>query len=285
MKKLFTFVFLAVAIVGFGKMAFPAHAAASLTPEQTAALQTQLDALKANLTQLQLKAAQPAIPVPQKTSALTAEDAAALRSALSSLVTALGNLQAEFTTHPELAQQNAPAIFNALQGMTKTLAAISTSVGSVNAGSIALAPPAVSGKIVVRSAPILAPAAQAVTPTIPTVAALTPSATPTQPLVSANTNQAASADNQVAQIGSASSFKNMNWPLIVVVILVIAAVALWLFWPESDGRKKVVKATASHAPAAPVATVMPQSQSQPHVQPQQHQPQSQQQSQQQRRPA
>ena len=173
MKKLFTFVFLVVAIVSFGGITRPVHADTTLTPAQAAALQTQLDGLKASLAKLQAQAASPSVPVQPQPSVLATEDAAALRSALSSLAAVLGNLQTRFAADPELATRNAPVVFSALQGMAKTLTVIGTAIGGANASPVAVAQPAAPGKAFAQATP--APVAAPV-PTAP--AALAPPATP-----------------------------------------------------------------------------------------------------------
>jgi hypothetical protein len=44
----------------------------------------------------------------------------------------------------------------------------------------------------------------------------------------------------------------LNWPIILVVLLVVAAIALWLWWPEegNDGRQ-AAKQAAKPAPFQP----------------------------------
>ena len=224
----------------------------TLTPAQAAALGQSLDALKAKVLQLQSQAAaqgsSPAaagVPLSLKPPALSPEDVVSLQNALSLLASALSDLQSTFARNPQIAAGREAALAAAFQGIGKTLAAISVITGSGPAATVAAATPA--------------PAVNA-----PSVAQAQPETPSITPLVSSadNGNPAPAAPAEIAQVSSAWSLKNMNWPLVAVVVLIIVAVALWLFWPgEEDERKKTAKksvapAPVRSAPLAPPATLI-----------------------------
>ena len=252
MKKLLTSVFLFVAIVSFGGNLFSAHAE-TLTPAQIGVLQQSLDALKAKLFELRQQAASqaasqastpaasgvtltlqsaPASPVSAMTGP-SMDETVAIKSALSSLATALSGLQSTVANNPQLVTTNAHGISMALSGIGNSLAMMGTMLGAGHMSSgvvaITLATQSVLSAPVVAVAP--SPSAQ--------VAA--------QPLLSANGNGSPesfspAADNvQTAQAVSAWSWKNLNWPLVAVGFLILAAIALWLFWPDEEESKVVVR--------------------------------------------
>jgi hypothetical protein len=248
MKKLFTFLFLFVAVASFGGMMHPAHAASAYTPAETAALQMQLDSLKAKLLELQAQqaatqASTPVASVTYQASSLSAEDLGSIANALSALATALIGLQAQFAANPQFAAEHAPVVLSALQGMGKTLTMIGTSIG---AKSVASAGTPANSQPIAQGAPT-APAAS-----VPVVAQA-PVASP--PLLATDGNNAAAVP-ETAQVVSSWSFKNLNWPLVIVGILILAAIALWLFWPGEDDSKKAMnmKKNVPSVPARPAPT-------------------------------
>ena len=251
MKKTFVSVLAFVAIASFGGIALlPFSAQAALTPAQAASVQATLNTVEAELAQLEAQenvsptvvsgATLTLVPATAVTGVSTGNLAAA-ESALSSLVTALSGLETTIANTPQLTPTEAQGVSAALQGVSNTLATIST---IVSGGSVASASPAPAGSATpttpVASVPT-APLAMSA-PSTPTTPAITPAA-PTDNVLPAPTAQAA----------SSWSFKDLNWPFIVVGILVVAAIALWLWWPsdEEDGGSKGKRKDASGTPVKP----------------------------------
>jgi hypothetical protein len=256
MKKLIISVWTFVAIASFGGNILPVHAA-TLTPTEQATLQQSLDAMKAQLLQLesQQAAAQASSPVVSGAK-LSLTDSAAVNTALTSLAVALTNLQATIQNNPQIATANAQGISLALQGIGKTLVMIGTTVVTGN-NSIASTAPA-------PSSPKPASA--------PSVAMNTPAPTPTpstgiQPLIGATGNgtpaattpSAAPQSAQVAQVSNAWSLKDIAWPYVAVGILVILAIALWLWWPseeEDNAKGKKIVPMVPAKPEQPPVTIL-----------------------------
>jgi hypothetical protein len=261
MKKLFVSVFCLVAIASFGGIIASAHAqTASLTPAEAAALQQELSTLKAKLLELQAQAAaqqsaQPAgsggvmsSPAAQGSSltltgpVLSAQDVASLSSALTLLATALQNLQAQFAANPSLATGHETAVLATLQGIGLTLSSIGNAITNAPVAAAAPAPAAATPSPVAQSSPSAAPSKGTAASPTPEGSLATPSANATP---------------EIAQMGTTFSLNNLNWPLIVVIILILAAIASWLFWPgEGDATRRMARARTpappSAAPPAPV---------------------------------
>lgn len=250
MKKIFVSVFLFVAIVSFGGIVASAHAqtaSPALTPEQAAMLQQSLNALKTKLLLLQAQAAAqsgsqvstPAVSGSSLTlgaSMLSAQDIASLQNALTLLASALTSLQSELAANPQLAAGREGLVLSALKGIGTTLTAIGTTIGNTSAGSVAYSgTPKVS---VTPSAGTSGPTAQAAPSAGPSTQGAQGSLiAPTTPAPTAN------ATPETAQVQSIWSLKNLNWPLTIVIILVLAVIALWLFWPgDEDKTKKAASA-------------------------------------------
>lgn len=243
MKKILISVFALVAIASFGGIVTSAHAqTATLTPDETAALQAQLDSLTVELAALQAQVAmQTAASAPitppvmvQTTYGISTEDITSIQSALSMLASALTSLNAQIALDPTLAAGKEPIISSALQGIGTTLVSIGTTVA--NSGyvyyPVAATTPSPKGTGSVAQS---APSTQ-----------VTPITVPPQDAVSspsAEGSLAAPAANSIpetAQVASGWSFKKMNWPLTIAIILVLAVIAMWLFWPGEEEKKKVV---------------------------------------------
>lgn len=274
MKKLFVSLFCLVAIAGFGGIIASAHAqttqTAPLTPAEATQLQQELSTLKAKLLELRAQeaaqspaqsasAATGAMSSPAATgsslslggTALTATDIASLQHALSLLATALQGIQSEFSANPSLASGHEAAVLAALKSVGTTLASIGSSIAAAS-----VVPQAQSGPAAVATAPSAAAGQSAPAATPPQGTTNAPSAEGTLPAPpAANTNPTNPQTNpQIAQMGNTFSFAHLNWPLIIVIILIVAAIALWLFWPgESDATKKLAKQAAS-VPSAPLSS-------------------------------
>lgn len=243
MKKLLTILFVFVAIASFGGN-IAVTKADTLTPAQAAAFQQTLDSLKAKLLDLQAQANAQASSQPpvvsgapltlQNGAVLSSLDAASLRSTLTLLATALTNLQLTIAQNPQLTAGREGVVLLTLKGIGTTLASIGTTITGSSPVAIA-------------------------TPNAPATPAAPP--TETAPLLSAGGESSpaaatpANAAPQTAQAGSSWSFKNLNWPLVVIIVLVLIAVALWLFWPgEEDRGRTKRKAAPQLQPSAPPKT-------------------------------
>ncbi len=246
MKKIFISLSVFVAIVGFGGPTLIANAQA-VSPDQTAQLQQTINTLEAKLMQLQAQANGQTVAAPAPM--ISASDAAAVNTALTALTQALSGLQTAIAVNPQMAIANASGISLALQGMSKTLALIGTTLAGGNAV-------ASTRTVAVNSGPtgpvaVSAPSSPAA-PASPSVA---------QPLVSANSNGASVvttptvATPETAQASSAWSFASIEWPYVIVGLLVLAVIALWLFWPSEDEGNKKAKKNVGGIPAKPVTVV------------------------------
>jgi len=222
MKKILIFgiVLVAIASVGGNRMNVISAHAQTLTQADAASLQASVDALKARLADLQAQAnvQQPLLSVSGEpvalqqapvTATLSEADVASLKSALSALAGVLTTLQSEFSANPGFAAQNSGGVIIALQGIGNTLAMIGTSLQGTSA-----------------------------TPVTPVAAA--PKASEPAPFAVSNPVAIApSANNQeqTAAVSSAWSLGNLNWPLVAIVSLAVAAIALWLWWPSKEEEK------------------------------------------------
>lgn len=282
MKKLFVSLFLLVAIASFGGILAPvaAHADTALTPAQAAVLQQSLEAMKAKLLDLQAQAAAqtatqagPVVTV-SGTATLSASDMASLTNALSLLASALTSLQTSLAQNPQLAAGREQAVLATLKGVGTVLATIGTTLGGTTGGteSVAIATP---------TPVVQPPVAGGTQVTIQSAAPLVSAGT--LPSAEGSLANPANASPEIAQVGSTWSFKNLNWPLVIVIVLVVAAVALWLFWPngeEKTKRKPVVTMVAPKPmPQQPTVPQFPtpqspmmQSSTLPQQQPQQRKP-------------
>ncbi|MGC9968927.1 MAG: hypothetical protein ABSC29_04350 [Minisyncoccia bacterium] len=273
MKKLFIILLFVVAIASFGGIlrSVPAHADETLSPAQTAVLQQSLDAMKAQLSELQSQAAAQAgaSVLTSHVNGLSTEDVASLRSALSLLSSALISLQTSLAQNPQLIAGREGAVLTTLRGVGAVLATIGTTLGGENnVASVSVSAPIVQSQPAAGTSPYVPPLLSA--------GGRSAMGTPTQMTF-------ASAVAETAQVGSTWSFKNLNWPLVIVIILVVVAVALWLFWPggEDKGKPKedIFLTSTPIRPTTPMVSPIVKEM------PQQPQSQNQTQSQQQRRPA
>lgn len=202
--------------------AISAHAQ-TLTQADASSLQASVDALKAKFAELQAQAGVQRPPVLRQAPPISEADARSLNSALSALAGVLTTLQSEFSANPGFAAQNSGGVIIALQGIGNTLAMIGTSLQGAPSASVAAAPKA--GKPTIAQAPAASPL----------------------PSDGANTQSKEEAPLPVsipatAEVSSAWSLRNFNWPLVAAVVLIVAAIALWLWWPtkekERDGNDK-----------------------------------------------
>lgn len=245
MKKILIFgiVFVAIASIGGNRINIISAHAETLTPAQAASLQASLDVLKAKLVTLEAEAnarhSSPAVsgaPLALQATPLSLSnaDVASLRGALTALAGMLTELGAKFSANPQFAAQNSGAVLTALQGIGNTLAMIGTSLGSSNFASGAS--PAVIAQAAPPASPISMPAPQ---PKGTPFSASNPVA-----IVSGANDRA-----QTAEVSSAWSLGKLNWPLVAVTLLALAAMVLWLWWPASENSKNSTKKSASPVPA------------------------------------
>ncbi|HEX4104289.1 MAG TPA: hypothetical protein VHZ04_02305 [Candidatus Paceibacterota bacterium] len=266
MKKLLTYFSLIVAIASFGGLIATANAQA-ISPQEATQLQATLNSVSAELAALQAQAntqanggatAPAAVTTPTVMTTLSPADAAAVNTALSSLVSALSGLETAIAQNPQVATTNAQGISVALQGIGKTLLAITT---TINGGTVASGPALAQNSTGAAGASGNGSIAAANPPSPSTagagsgIAPSTASNGNSAPAVNAAPTATPAAAPQTAQVASAFSLKNIRWPYVVAGILVILAVALWLFWPgegEDNDKKNVVKKSGGNpAPAKP----------------------------------
>ena len=245
MKKIFTFVFLLVAIVSFGGNIHQTHAA-TLTPQETASLQASLDVLKAKLQALQTQVATQTTgsvvvsPISTQLPALQAaapspEEAKMLNGVLSSLTTVLTSLKVKLSENPNFATQNASATLLTLRGIGKTLAAINTMAGNQSleaAGDVAIAR---SNSVPSLAIPVHAP--ESVTQVISAL----PSPAQTSPVKQ---------NLMTAQISSHWSFTKVTWSYIGIGLFALVALALW--FRRSDNGEDEIESSRRTPQLAPV---------------------------------
>lgn len=266
MKKLLILTLVIVAVATFLGTGYRAQASTSLTPEQAAALQQSLDTLKAKLLDLQAQAAakanvnanmnaSPAVlgaTLTLRGSVISSADAASLQSALSMLATALTGLQSSFAQNPQLVAGREASVMNVLRGVSGALSGIGNSLqGQQNIAEAPVTPVAPAAPVA-QAAPapvsVSAPAPAPLTAEAPAAPIVTPAAPSEGNLVTVPANT----DQGTAQAVSSWSFKNLNWPLVIVIVLVIAAIGLWLFWPTDNDENHSEKPTTPLQPVTPM---------------------------------
>lgn len=257
MKKYLNLAALLVAIASYGGIVggtLSVHAQ-SITLEQRATMQQSLDVLKAKLVNLEMQqgvvpqgdeVSADAAPVVVATPSVTlgGSDVVQLEAALSSFAETLTALQTKIAEDPQYMAVNEAAFVATLQGIGNTLASIGAQLEN---SDLAMAAPQAA-----------APAPAQVMPSMnPNPAAATQN--PGSNVVPAANNGSApivNAPAQTAQASNAFSLGKLNWPLIVVIVLVLAAIAIWLFW---DTEEKVVAVkTVANAPQKPMQPFVPQ---------------------------
>ena len=237
MKKFSIAILAFVAMMSFGGNIAAVHAE-TLTPDQAAQISQTIDALKTRLAALQAEAAAagntatPSTPATLAPSvSLSSSDAAALNAALGTLATALTNLQTEIAAHPEMTAGREAAMLTALKGIGGTLTNIAM---------------AASGQPLASKAPVAS--TENAQPSVATIAPSTPSSESTGGGAVAEAPATAPAQAGTAEVASKWSLKGMNWPLVIVIGLIVLAMALWLFWP-SDDDAKAKKVVAKNIPS------------------------------------
>lgn len=267
MKKTIFFVALFAAIVSFGGKMILTHAD-DLTPTDKAALQQSLDVMKAKLVNLEMQAGS----IPQGDSgtgtsmtqvlvqpdmqasvqpgqmALSAQDTAAIQSALEALKVALVGLQSEVASNPDMATAKGPIVIATLQGIGNTLATIGTVIqgGDMTPTTGTITPQGIA------AAPQISPSPSQSFPAMPSVNnpvaqsqtgnGMIPSTPGTVGVV--NTTEPA----QTASIWV--TMKN-NWPLIAITVLVIIAIFLWF---SRDDEQRFAVETIPSIPIRPTET-------------------------------
>ncbi|MDR3582731.1 MAG: hypothetical protein P4L67_05650, partial [Candidatus Pacebacteria bacterium] len=270
----FIFAVMAVAMAGFVIPTGAVRAQATDTPAtvSTATLLQELQVAKATLLNLQMKegmipqgddqtspgtTAQPvtvAQPVPA-TSGLTASEIVHFNEILSQLAGSLLQLAQVVNAHPAMTPAQTASIATALNGMKGALLSMSTEIAQDEGGApIAIATPSTG---VVAGASTAAPSQTAQTP-----AAATPAASASTPAVTAEATPATNSAQAGTKLSSVWSFTKANWPVIVIILLVIAILAI-LFWPEKEAKTSAKtaasapKAAATTAPGTGPVTVAP----------------------------
>ena len=252
MKKLFFFAVLAVALAGFGMQAGTVHAQSMTTSASVsnAQLEQQLQVAKATLINLEMQqgmipagdsqmtsgtAVQPVATTQSNASGLTPTEVSYFNGLLSQLTSSLAQLEATIVANPNLNTTQIASISVTLSGMRGTLLAMTTQIVQDEHNSpIAMTAPS---KGVVAGASTTTPAQ---------IAQTTPAAIPAAAPVT-NTVQA------TTWASSVWSFTKSNWPVIVIILLVIAILAI-LFWPESEAEEPVKTVSYPSAPSAPKVT-------------------------------
>ena len=255
MKK--TFLLAALAIVAaFGMRTGIVHAQTnSSSPANTAALQQQLDVAKATLVNLEMQAgmvpqsddqlganvavtAQPGQPAAASSApALSAAQVIYYRGVLAELSASLTTLQATLKANPTMGVSQASAIASTLDTLRGTVSSIALAITGTNSDLAVNAP---------------APSAPATQGNGGTAAR----GTGTAVAQSAPTTTAAGATSSqvqtTAQVSSVWGFVKNNWPVLVIILLVLAILAI-LFWPENEAKAPTVQKSAASSPKAPEA--------------------------------
>ena len=247
MKKIVLFVFAVVAIAGFGGITVSAHAAtASLTPAEAAVLQSELSVLEAKLHTLQAEAAARGIypasallksaPIPGGLT-LSTQERASLTQALAGLSANLAVAARELAADPTLGGHK-EQVASAVGKIGTMLAAIGNTVAGGAASPVASSvqsPPKATASALVGAKPQSKPTATRASRSAQSpVASIAPAA-------------------GTVKSGLALALAQVNWPLTVVIVLILAAMALWLFWPVEEGAPPAVPAIAAEMPPASVS--------------------------------
>ncbi len=259
MKKTLFFAVLAFAFAGFGLQAGIVHAQ---TTDNTASLQQQLDVAKATLVNLEMKAgmvpqgdnqlaegvtgtAQPAVSAVPATTGLTASEIGYFDGVLNQLSNMLSELSAAVAANPNMSQAQVAAIASTLGSMTKTVSAVANQIAldeQGNGAPIAMTSPSTPTHAA-------APAAgNGGTKTAAPTAQAAPATSTSTVAAAMNTAPAAT-----AQASSFWSFTKSNWPVLAIIVLVIAILAI-LFWPEKEAKAPTIKSSGSVPPSKPAVT-------------------------------
>ena len=289
MKKtlIFAAFFAAMAMVGYGGNALVTHAQTANT-QDSATLQQQLDAAKAQLIQLQMQAGQ--VPagdnsLPQGTATampatgasatastgatLSPADISQMNTALTALANLLVTLQNRISQDPQFIASNAPVVISALQNIGQTVNVIGN---EIETSHLAMAAPQATPPMMSGAGSPATNVAQGNSAAAGAGSSNSASDETTQSGASAQVDQgtqstaAAGTDSgntspannapQTAQASSAFSLSKLNWPLIIVIILIVAAIAMWLWWDDGEDKKPVVKnQTAPQRPQQPVVQI------------------------------
>ncbi len=269
MKKTIFFAVLAVMFAGFGLQTGTVHAQTA----DTAALKQQLDVAHATLVNLEMRAGMipqgdtqiaesiPATSQPSQaaavtvTTGLTESQIAYFDGVLTQLGTMLSELNTAIAANPTMDQAQLSAVASTLGTMKDTVSAITVQIAQdeqANA-SVAITSPLTPSQ---TAAPTAGTGSNA---SAPTVTAQATSSAPAGAAVTAAVNTANPAA-ATAQASSFWSFTKSNWPVLAIIVLVIAILAI-LFWPEKEAKAPVVKSSGA-APSSKPASVQPQTQAQ-----------------------
>jgi hypothetical protein len=254
MKKIFFFAVLAVALAGFGMQTGTVHAQSMTTTGaqvSNAQLEQELQVAKATLVNLEMQQGvipagdsemtsgtteQPVAVAQPTTSGLTPTEVSYFNGILSQLTSSLGQLEATIVANPNLNTTQLASISTALNGMKGTLLAMTTQIAQdENISNIAMTSPS---RGVVAGASTVAPAQVAQTASATT---------------SASAATVAANSTNTARASSVWSFTKANWPVIVIILLVIAILAI-LFWPENEAKVSTKSTTSPSVPSAPKVT-------------------------------
>jgi hypothetical protein len=175
--------------------------------------------------------AQPVTVAQPTTSGLTPTEVSYFTGLLSQLASSLSQLEATIVANPNMNSTQIASISATLGGMKGTLLAMTTQIAQdEHSSNIAMTAP---------SAGVVAGAS---------------TSTPTQVAQTAPaTTSATNAVQATTQASSVWSFAKANWPVIVIILLVIAILAI-LFWPENEAKAPVKTVSYPSAPSAPKVT-------------------------------
>ncbi len=263
MKKLFFFAVVTAAVAMFGVRTGIVHAQTVTTnTENTAALQQELDVAKATLINLELQAgmipagdsqlgtgaAATATPSgTQGATGISASQAAYFNGVLSQLGSALVTLRDTLQANPNMNATQISAIASTLGSMQGTVSAISGEISQAGQGSqVAVTTPAAN----TGSAAAATGNGATNTHTATGVAQAAPATT--SPSTGTATATAANPVQTTAQASSIWSFTASNWPVLAIILLVLAILAI-LFWPEKEAKAPTVQQSAAPSPKAPPA--------------------------------
>ena len=259
MKKTIFFAVLAFVLAGFGLQTGTVHAQTA----DTAALKQQLDVAHATLVNLEMRAGMipqgdtqiaegpTAVSQPVQTTAsagLTESQIAYFDGVLTQLGTMLSELNTAVAANPNMNQAQLSAVVATLGTMKDTVSAISTQIAKDEQANASIA-------TISPSAPAAA-AGTGSNAAAPTVTAQATSSAPAGTAVTAAVNNAANPVAATAQASSFWSFTKANWPVLAIIALVIAILAI-LFWPEKEAKAPAVKSSGSAPSAKPASTPAP----------------------------
>lgn len=239
-------------MAGLGMQTGIVHAqtvAATATSVDNAALEQQLQVAKATLINLEMQngmtpaagdnqitpgtTAQPVTA----TSGLSASEVSYFNGVLSQLTSSLSELEATIVANPNMDSAQIASISATLGGMKTSLVSMTNEIAQDEQGSsvVAITSPAATTGTANAAATDAATSSKTAQQTV----AAADSATPTGAQA---TSTAKNSIHVAAQMSSVWSFTKTNWPVILIILLVIAILMI-LFWPENESGTSVKSTT------------------------------------------